>query len=48
MGGSSTELSLVSITNGLFRIVDSLLVNNLGGDQFTDIIVDILQEEFQK
>ena len=46
MGGNSIEVSLVNVVNGLYRIVDSISVKNVGGDHFTDIVVDILCEEF--
>ena len=48
MGGNSIEVALVNITNGLFRITDSLNITNIGGDAFTQLVVDILCEEFQK
>lgn len=48
MGGNSIEVTLVSLSNGLYRCLDSIHVLNSGGDQFTDIVVDILCEEFQK
>ena len=46
MGGNSIEVTLVSILNGLYRCVDSINLTNIGGDRFTDIVVDILCEEF--
>ena len=48
MGGNSIEATLIQLTNGLYRLIDSIHVQNLGGDQFTDLIVDILCEEFEK
>ena len=48
MGGNSIEVTLVSLSNGLYRLVDSIDLLNTGGDQFTDIVVGILCEEFQK
>ncbi len=48
MGGNSIEVSLISLSNGLYRCLDSIYVENTGGDKFTDIVVDILCEEFQK
>lgn len=48
MGGNSLEVTLISLTNGLYRISDSINLVNIGGDQFSEIIVGILCEEFQK
>ncbi len=48
MGGNSLELSLINITNGLIRIVDSVNLQNVGGDLFTHAVIDILSEEFQR
>lgn len=48
MGGNSIEVTLINLSNGLYRCLDSINVLNSGGDQFTDIVVDILCEEFQK
>lgn len=48
MGGNSIEVSLVSLLNGLYRFIDSISIKNLGGDRFTDLIIDVLCEEFQR
>jgi molecular chaperone DnaK (HSP70) len=48
MGGNSIEVTLINLSNGLFRCLDSIHMKNIGGDKFTDIVVDILCEEFQK
>ena len=48
MGGNSIEVSLVSVANGLFRLIDSIFLKDLGGDKFTDCVIDVLAEEFQK
>lgn len=47
MGGNSIELTLISLSNGLYRLIDSIDLK-CGGDQFTEIITDILIEEFKK
>lgn len=47
MGGNSIELSLINLSNGLYRLIDSVDLKS-GGDQFTEIIADILIEEFKK
>ena len=48
MGGNDIEVSLVQLTNGLYRYVDTVKLENVGGDIFTEIVVDILCEEFQR
>jgi molecular chaperone DnaK (HSP70) len=48
LGGNSLELSLLNITNGLARIIDSINLQNVGGDLFTTAVIDILCEEFQR
>lgn len=48
MGGNSIEVSLIGLSNGLYRCIDSISLTNIGGDQFSDIIIGILCEEFQK
>ena len=48
MGGNSLELALINITNGLLRIIDSACLKNVGGDLFTNVVIDILCEEFQR
>ncbi|RNA23935.1 heat shock 70 kDa 14 [Brachionus plicatilis] len=47
MGGNSIELTLISLSNGLYRLIDSVDLKS-GGDQFTEIITEILIEEFKK
>ena len=48
MGGNSIEVSLVSLLNGMYRILDSISLQNIGGDRFTDLVIDVLCEEFQR
>ncbi len=48
MGGNSIEVSLVSLLNGMYRILDSISLQNVGGDRFTELIIDVLCEEFQR
>ncbi len=48
LGGNSVEVSLVALSNGLYRIIDSKSVRGLGGDNFTDLIVDICCDEFTR
>lgn len=48
LGGNSVEVSLVSLNNGLYRIIDSKSIKNVGGDNFTDLIADICADEFKR
>lgn len=48
LGGNSVEASLVALNNGIYRIIDSKSVRGLGGDNFTDLIVDICCDEFTR
>lgn len=48
LGGNSVEVTLVDLCNGLYRIIDSKSLMNLGGDNFTDLIIDICCEEFTR
>ncbi len=48
LGGNSVEVSLVTLNNGLYRILDSRHLKNVGGDKFTDLIVEILVDEFKR
>lgn len=48
LGGNSVEVSLVTLNNGLYRILDSKSIKNVGGDKFTDLIVDICADEFKR
>jgi hypothetical protein len=48
MGGNTIEITLINLKNGMYRVLDSYNMRNNGGDLFTEIVVDILSEEFQK
>lgn len=48
MGGNDVEVTLIDVINGLYRRVDSLSTFDIGGDTFTEIIVNILCEEFKR
>ena len=48
MGEATLEISLISLSNGLYICLDTVYLNDIGGYRFTDIIVDILCEEFQR
>ena len=46
MGGNTIEVTYIKVINGLYQCVNSISLKNIGGDVFTDIVVDILSEEF--
>merc|ERR1712127_690201 len=48
MGDHTLELSLVRICNGLYRRLDTINLDSIAGFRFTDAIVDILVDEFQR
>ncbi len=48
MGERTLEISLISLSNGLYRCLDKIDLNDIGGFFFTDIIVDILCDEFNR
>ena len=48
MGERTLEVSIVSLSNGLYRSIDKIDLNDIGGFCFTDVIVDILCEEFNR
>ena len=48
MGGSDIEVTLIDVINGLYRRVDSLSTFEIGGDTFTEIVINILCEEFKR
>lgn len=48
MGERTLEVSLILLSNGLYRCLDKIDFNDVGGFCFTDVIVDILCDEFQR
>lgn len=48
MGSSSLEITLIDLVNGLYRKIDSIYTFEIGGDHFTDVIVNVLVEEFKR
>ena len=46
MGGNTIEVTYIKVINGLYQCVNSISLKNIGADVFTDIVVDILSEEF--
>lgn len=48
LGGSTYECSIVRTTGGLLQHIVSLNGFENSGDAFTDLILDIIADEFQK
>ena len=48
LGGISTEASVVKVQNGMYRIVASNTDHSFGGDRFTEELVNLLAQEFQR
>ena len=48
MSSSTLELTLIELINGLYRKIDSIHTFKIGGDAFTDIIINILCDEFKR
>jgi len=41
-------MAIVAVTSGMYRILSSLEISNLGGNQIDKIIVEHFAAEFQK
>ena len=48
LGGGTFDVSILEIGDGTFEVLATAGNNRLGGDDFDNIIVDYLAEEFQK
>lgn len=48
MGGGTLDISILEIDNNFFETIDSIGVNNLGGNDFTKVIYDDCLDEFKK
>lgn len=46
LGGLSSDFSILSVANGLYTLVDSLHVPQLGGNLLTKTLADYLAQEF--
>lgn len=46
-GGKSLTVSVVLITNGMLNVLNSVQ-KELGGDQITDILIEMLAQEFKR
>jgi len=48
LGGSTYECSIIRMVNGCFQTIGSVNGFDLSGELFTDILTDLIAEEFQK
>merc|ERR1719431_1829903 len=48
VGGVSTDISLVLVAGGVYSVLDTVSLSDLGGDQMTGVLVQHLAKEFQQ
>lgn len=48
LGGGTFDVSILSLADGTFEVVSTAGNNNLGGDDFDQVIIDYLVAEFKK
>jgi molecular chaperone DnaK (HSP70) len=48
VGGQSTEMAVVAVNSGMYRILSSLEMSDVGGHQIDNILVEHFAAEFQK
>ncbi len=48
LGGGTFDVSILSLADGTFEVVSTAGNNNLGGDDFDQVIIDYLVSEFKK
>lgn len=48
MGGTSLDITILQVSNGMYSVLSSVLKKNFGGHQFTDCIVSFCASEFQR
>lgn len=46
LGGLSSDLTIMSVRNGLYSVIDSLHLSHLGGNEITQALTDYLATEF--
>lgn len=46
LGGLSTDLTIMSVQNGLYSVIDSLHLSQLGGNNLTQALSEFLASEF--
>ena len=48
LGGRSLQITLISVNSGIYRIVDSIYDDNIGGRKFDEVLVQHLAAEFKR
>lgn len=48
MGGTSLDVTVLDVSNGMYSVLSSVQKKNFGGHQITDVIVDFCSSEFQR
>ena len=48
LGGGTFDVSILSLADGTFEVISTAGNNHLGGDDFDQVIIDYLVEEFKK
>ncbi len=48
LGGGTFDVSILELGDGVFQVLSTAGDNKLGGDDFDDVIIDYLVEEFRK
>ena len=48
IGGESTDVSIVKVQNGLYRVLSSQNSTAVSGSKFTEALTDYLATEFYK
>ena len=48
LGGGTFDVSILELGDGVFQVLSTAGDNQLGGDDFDDVIINYLVEEFRK
>src|SRR5207249_1361907 len=48
LGGGTFDISILDITEGLFEVLSTNGDTHLGGDDFDQVLIDYIAEEFKK
>ncbi len=48
LGGGTFDVSILELGDGVFEVLATRGNNNLGGDDFDQVLMDYIAEEFKK
>ena len=48
MGGASLDVTVVNVNSGMYRILGSVMNNDIGGNNFTNVLVEHFAAEFKR